>query len=422
MTKKKEKNEAWSRQENFVREIERDTKEKSEQVAQKLAQAVRTQEEKQAKRQAARAGARGRSSQAYTQADTWNAKENSPVRTKISALGETAGGTRPDTDAWGGTTHTGAYEWEKAPGLHTMELRIPGAGLTGTQPGGMMKEISRRVAAAVQPGSLELQPSPIGPLQKPENLPFDMSKENEIQLLSAQHIGDSAGYTEEELRDEINRVLDEQYPNTANGFATEKRGFVPSISFIIGSLADKRMNEALNAIAENSDSIKQAAAEYGMPPELIASIILKEQYTQSIGDWAAILRSNWKESEGSTGLGAIRADTARAAWKNLDEAVYESLPEDNTELLRKLAYDDEFNINTIAAVLAMEAQRARNNGELSDAETMKDFTQEDWKQVLRAYNAGWTKDDENPGWYTGGYRYADYTAEYMPYLKYFLER
>ncbi len=94
MAKKKEKNEAWSRQESFVREIERDTKEKSEQVAQKLAQAVRTQEKKQAKRQAARAGARGRSSQAYTQADTWNAKENSPVRTKISALGETAGGTR----------------------------------------------------------------------------------------------------------------------------------------------------------------------------------------------------------------------------------------------------------------------------------------------------------------------------------------
>ncbi len=93
------------------------------------------------------------------------------MRTKISALGETAGGTRPDTDAWGGTTHTGAYEWEKAPGLHTMELRIPGAGLTGTQPGGMMEEISRRVAAAVQPGSLQLQPSPIGPLQKPENLP-----------------------------------------------------------------------------------------------------------------------------------------------------------------------------------------------------------------------------------------------------------
>lgn len=171
MAKKKEKNEAWSRQESFVREIERDTKEKSEQVAQKLAQAVRTQEKKQAKRQAARAGARGRSSQAYTQADTWNAKENSPVRTKISALGETAGGTRPDTDAWGGTTHTGAYEWEKAPGLHTMELRIPGAGLTGTQPGGMMEEISRRVAAAVQPGSLQLLPWPAGPLPKPEGLP-----------------------------------------------------------------------------------------------------------------------------------------------------------------------------------------------------------------------------------------------------------
>ena len=128
MAKKKEKNEAWSRQESFVREIERDTKEKSEQVAQKLAQAVRADEEKQAKRQAARAGARGRSSQAYTQADTWNAKENSPVRTKISALGETAGGTRPDTDAWGGTTHTGAYEWEKHPGCIRWNCAYPARG------------------------------------------------------------------------------------------------------------------------------------------------------------------------------------------------------------------------------------------------------------------------------------------------------
>lgn len=168
--KKRGKSDFWNRREAFARAIERDTKEKSEEVAQRLAQAVRADEEKQAKK-AARAGARGRSGQTYTQADTWNAKENSPVRTKISALGETAGGTRPDTDGWGGTTHTGAYEWEKAPGLHTMELRIPGAGLTGTQPGGMMEEISRRVAAAVQPGSLELKPSSIGPLQKPENLP-----------------------------------------------------------------------------------------------------------------------------------------------------------------------------------------------------------------------------------------------------------
>ena len=41
MAKKKEKNEAWSRQESFVREIERDTKEKSEQVLHQLAQAER---------------------------------------------------------------------------------------------------------------------------------------------------------------------------------------------------------------------------------------------------------------------------------------------------------------------------------------------------------------------------------------------
>ena len=38
---KRGKNEFWRRREAFAREIERDTKEKSEQVAQRLAQAVR---------------------------------------------------------------------------------------------------------------------------------------------------------------------------------------------------------------------------------------------------------------------------------------------------------------------------------------------------------------------------------------------
>lgn len=298
---------------------------------------------------------------------------------------------------------------------------MPGPYLTGTEPGGMMEEISRRLAA-VQPGSPALRPSPMPPAQRAEALPVPTGTNSEIQLLAAQqHTGDSGGYTEEELRDEINRILDEQYPNTANGFETNSKTAVPFPSFLVGSLADMRMNHALDAIQKNSDIIKQTAMEYGMPPEVIASIILKEQYTQSLPDWAAILRSNWKKHSGSTGLGAIRAETARDAWENYDKAIYESLPKDNTELLRQLAHDDEFNIDTIAAVLAMEAQRARNNGELSEAETMQDFTQDDWKQVLRAYNAGWSVDEDEPGRYTGGYRYADYTAEYMPYLKYFLE-
>ena len=438
---KRGKSEFWRRREAFAREIERDTKEKSEQVAQRLAQAVRADEEKQAGRRAARGRAAGRaggparqpgakaqaartdgwgrSGPARTRAGAWDERESGPARTKISARGEAAGGAHPRTGAQSGAPHAG--ELERAPGLHTMELRMPGPYLTGTEPGGMMEEISRRLAA-VQPGSPALRPSPMPPAQRVEALPVPTGTNSEIQLLAAQqHTGDSGGYTEEELRDEINRILDEQYPNTANGFETNSKTAVPFPSFLVGSLADMRMNHALDAIQKNSDIIKQTAMEYGMPPEVIASIILKEQYTQSLPDWAAILRSNWKKHSGSTGLGAIRAETARDAWENYDKAIDESLPKDNTELLRQLAHDDEFNIDTIAAVLAMEAQRARNNGELSEAETMQDFTQDDWKQVLRAYNAGWSVDEDEPGRYTGGYRYADYTAEYMPYLKYFLE-
>lgn len=185
--KKREKNDFWNRREAFARAIERDTKEKSEEVAQRLAQAVRADEEKQAKRQAARAGAGAQKAEPQApRTDDWGRAQGSPPRTragagneaqggapraKLSAWGEIAGGVHPRTGAQGGAPYAGPGEWEETPRLHTMELPWPGTGLTGTQPGGMMEEISRRVAAAVQPGSLQLQPSPIGPLQKPENLP-----------------------------------------------------------------------------------------------------------------------------------------------------------------------------------------------------------------------------------------------------------
>lgn len=187
--KKRGKSDFWNRREAFARAIERDTKEKSEEVAQRLAQAVRADEEKQAKRQAARAGAgaqkaepqapradgwgraRAQGSPPRTRAGAGNEAQGGAPRAKLSAWGEIAGGVHPRTGAQGGAPYAGPGEWEETPRLHTMELPWPGTGLTGTQPGGMMEEISRRVAAAVQPGSLQLQPSPIGPLQKPENLP-----------------------------------------------------------------------------------------------------------------------------------------------------------------------------------------------------------------------------------------------------------
>lgn len=192
MMEKRGKNEFWRRRAAFAREIERDIKEKSEQVAQRLAQAVRADEEKQAGRRAARGrvagraggparqpGAKaqaahtdgwGRSGPARTQAGAWDERESGPARTKISARGEAAGGAHPRTDAQSGAPHAGAGEWERAPGLHTMELRIPGTYLTGTEPGGMMEEISRHLAA-VQPGSPALRPSPMPPAQRAEALP-----------------------------------------------------------------------------------------------------------------------------------------------------------------------------------------------------------------------------------------------------------
>ena len=154
---KRGKSEFWRRREAFAREIERDTKEKSEQVAQRLAQAVRADEEKQAGRRAARGRAAGRAGGPARQpgakaqaarTDGWG--RSGPARTKISARGEAAGGAHPRTGAQSGAPHAG--ELERTPGLHTMELRMPGPYLTGTEPGGMMEEISRRLAACAKGG------------------------------------------------------------------------------------------------------------------------------------------------------------------------------------------------------------------------------------------------------------------------------
>ncbi len=90
------------------------------------------------------------------------------------------------------------------------------------------------------------------------------------------------------------------------------------------------MSKAFEAIEINSNTIKAVSEKYNIPKEIIGSIILKEQYTQSLPDQLAMATSeigdgfpdSWMNSdnklseifrkvfgEHSTGYGAIFATT-----------------------------------------------------------------------------------------------------------------
>ncbi len=182
----------------------------------------------------------------------------------------------------------------------------------------------------------------------------------------------------------------------------------------IHMIADKRIDYSFEMIDRYRDEIIAAGNKYDIPPEIIASIILKEQYTKSIPDSVANFLTRHINTRHSTGLGAIFAKTARKSWEFTDQDVYMTLPSNDAELQYKLSEDNEFNINTIAAVLSFERHNYFNDPfkydnfedyivmELS-GEAVIDV---DWHNVLNRYN--------------GDEIYADKVYEYLPYMKEYL--
>ncbi|NDI37233.1 RHS repeat-associated core domain-containing protein [Chengkuizengella sediminis] len=140
---------------------------------------------------------------------------------------------------------------------------------------------------------------------------------------------------------------------------------------------------ALDAIEENKDHINNIGSKYDVPPEIIASIILKEQATKSAPDIAVILDTIYNGNAHSVGLGAIFPSTARNAWYYTDftEAYKHQVPElTDAELTLKLYADDEFNIESIAVTLVYYAETEYN---LNPAE----MELNDWRRVVGRYNA-----------------------------------
>lgn len=155
------------------------------------------------------------------------------------------------------------------------------------------------------------------------------------------------------------------------------------------------MDGAFSEIDQYQQVILAAAKEMGLPPEVIASIILKGQYTKKLPDGLANITTPVGKAipflgeglpgklfgEHSTGLGAIFPNTARVGRENYlgEKGVEELLPADDLSLQRKLAGDDVFNIRSIGAVLAAKAAA------LGYAD-LRHLTNADWQKIPSAYN------------------------------------
>jgi len=230
----------------------------------------------------------------------------------------------------------------------------------------------------------------------------------------------------------LNEILDRQYSDSAPvdlWEAVSKNRPFAGISAsadlmknLIAFAADIRMNNAFAAIDKNRDAILETASRFNIPAEVIASVILKEQYTQSLPDGPANLTTAIAElfpalgktdvkifdklfRTHSMGLGAIFPETAREAWAYVgdQEQVDLVFSKDNLSLQKLLTENEQFNILTIGAVLA---QKAATIGMIDSVDDLGSLSYEDWQKVLVAYN--------------GGKEYGEFVREYLPYMRDYL--
>lgn len=139
-------------------------------------------------------------------------------------------------------------------------------------------------------------------------------------------------------------------------------------------------------LKEERDSIIAAGEKYDVPPEIIASIIVKEQITQSAPDWVNMMDTYVRGKGHSVGLGAIFPSTAQKVWDvvNPEGGKKYGIVKggDTYETVKILADNDEANIHSIAVVLKHKAQQLY--GKSVD---LKELTEEQWRAVIGKYNA-----------------------------------
>jgi len=191
------------------------------------------------------------------------------------------------------------------------------------------------------------------------------------------------------------------------------------IQSIASTVANARIANPIADVTQNSNRINEVGRDYGIPPEVIGSIIFQEQVTRRQPDWASnlntasggrILRPIMNRTYHSTGLGAIFPNiAARPAWEFMNRYTdsYMNLPETDRELQLKLTHNDNFNIETIAVVLI---HKAYEEGYINHPREISNLTPKQWRRVIAIYNAG------SEG-YDAGLEYSRRVHRYMPYIR-----
>ncbi len=151
----------------------------------------------------------------------------------------------------------------------------------------------------------------------------------------------------------------------------------------------------------SKDSINKYGEMYGIDPTVIGSIILKEQFTQSAPDTLLLADTYLNGTDHSFGLGALNLGVAKNTLLAMLPAElrpnYEPLffVDNDGDLAYKLAFNNDFNIQTLALSLA-HITLTSQGGSLGYATGGKVYINEwvgayegyidQWHPIIHAYN------------------------------------
>ena len=178
--------------------------------------------------------------------------------------------------------------------------------------------------------------------------------------------------------------------------------------YFLVKLFNIRFDSAYASVIDNKETINYIANKYGIPADIIGSIIFKEQLTKSIPDSVALSATALGElliyeNSHSVGLGAIFPSTARRAWQSVNPEFSEKITDDDF-LLETDLMGSTFNIETIAAVLIYNAKELG----YTNTNDVSKLSDEQWNSVIGMYNA--ISPDEQKDYYTK-------VNEYRPYIE-----
>lgn len=177
--------------------------------------------------------------------------------------------------------------------------------------------------------------------------------------------------------------------------STLRRQYAIAKLGVCRDIANVRFDRAMQAIERNKDAIEKAGKTFGLPPEVIAAVILKEQFTRSAPDFLVVALAPLRQGRGSTGLGAVTAKTAKKAYGYFH--CLDRLPRDDQGILRRFMQDEREAIFATACVLAYES------AQIEQAKSgAGERAQKKWRRVYNRYN--------------GDLEYANKTIEYLPPL------